>query len=144
MLLSFDGNKNSSELPGRSSYSAFWRKISEFRVQGAGFRVQGSGFRVQGPGSRVQGSGFRVRGANCRAAAHTPHSGGERDWYFIAKQPAPALHLTNPERCAALRIVLATVPQESRSCEHIPDGFDHILHPVAPPGSCQVYGITGV
>ena len=30
--------------------------------------------------------------------------------------------------CAALRIVLVTVPRVSRSCEHCPDGFDlHLL-----------------
>ena len=33
----------------------------------------------------------------------------ERDWYFIAEQPAPAPHLAHPEGCAALRIVLVTV-----------------------------------
>ena len=34
----------------------------------------------------------------------------------------------HPERYAALRIVLVTVPRVSRSCEHFPDGFD--LHPL--------------
>jgi hypothetical protein len=47
-----------------------------------------------------------------------------RDWYFIAKQPAPAPHLAHPEGCAALRIVLVTVLRVSHSCEHFPDGFD--------------------
>ena len=42
-----------------------------------------------------------------------------RDWYFIAEQPAPALHLAHPEGCAALRIVLVTVPRVIRSCEHL-------------------------
>ena len=52
----------------------------------------------------------------------------ERDWYNIAEQPAPAPHLTHPEGCAALRIVLVTEPRDSRSCEHFPDGFDlHLL-----------------
>ena len=51
-----------------------------------------------------------------------------RDWYFIAKQPAPVPHLAHPEGCAALRIWLVTVPRVSRSCEHFPDGFDlHLL-----------------
>jgi len=51
-----------------------------------------------------------------------------RDWYFIAEQPAPAPHLAHLEACAALRIVLVTVPHVSRSCEHFPDGFDpHLL-----------------
>ena len=30
----------------------------------------------------------------------------QRDWYFIAEQPAPAPHLAHPEGCAALHIVL--------------------------------------
>jgi len=47
-----------------------------------------------------------------------------KDWYFIAERPAPAPHLAHPEGCAALRIVLATVPRASRSCAHFPDGFD--------------------
>ena len=55
-----------------------------------------------------------------------------RDWYFTAEQPAPAPHLAHPEGCAALRIVLVTVPRVSRSCEHFPDGFDlHLLLQVA-------------
>ena len=53
----------------------------------------------------------------------------KRDWYFTAEKPAPAQHLAHPEGCAALRIVLVTVPRVSRSCEHFPDGFDlHLLH----------------
>jgi len=52
----------------------------------------------------------------------------EGDWYFIAEQPAPAPHLAHPEGCAALRIVLGTVPRVSHSYEHFPDGFDlHLL-----------------
>ena len=34
----------------------------------------------------------------------------ERDWYVIAEQPAPAPRRARPEGCAALRIVLVTVP----------------------------------
>ena len=35
--------------------------------------------------------------------------------------------------CAALRIVIITVPHVSRSCEHFPDGFDlHHLSPASP------------
>ena len=50
------------------------------------------------------------------------------DWYLIAEQPVPAPDLAHPEGCAALRIVLVTVPRVSRSCEHFPDGFDlHLL-----------------
>ena len=57
-----------------------------------------------------------------------------RDSYFIAEQPAPAPHLAHPEGCAALRIVLVTVPRVSRSCEHFPDGFDlHLLHGLGRP-----------
>ena len=45
-----------------------------------------------------------------------------------------------PSGCAALRIVLVTVPRVSRFCEHFPDGFDlhllqlvqdHAHHPLA-------------
>ena len=36
---------------------------------------------------------------------------GEKDWYFVAEQPAPAPHLAHPEGCAALRSVLVTVPR---------------------------------
>ena len=46
------------------------------------------------------------------------HPPKQRDWYVIAEQPAPAPHLAHPEGCAALRIVLVTVPRVSRSCEH--------------------------
>ena len=54
-----------------------------------------------------------------------PMKGG---WYFIAEQPARAPHLAHPEGCAALRIVLLTVPCVSRSCEQFPGGFDlHLL-----------------
>ena len=34
-----------------------------------------------------------------------------RDWHFIAERAAPAPHLAHPEGCAALRIVLVTVPR---------------------------------
>ena len=50
---------------------------------------------------------------------------GQRDWYLIAERPAPAPHLAHPEGCAALRIVLVTVPRVSRFCEHFPDEFGH-------------------
>ena len=53
----------------------------------------------------------------------------QRDWYFIAEQPAPAPHLAHPRGCAALRIVLIAMPRVSRSCEHFLDGFDlHLLY----------------
>ena len=62
-----------------------------------------------------------------------PTSTPSRDWYVIVEQPAPAPHLAHPEGCAALRIVLVTVPRVSRSCVHFPDGFDlHLLHHLAP------------
>ena len=55
------------------------------------------------------------------------------DWYFLAGQPAPATHLAHPEGCAALRIVLVTVPRVSRSFEIFPDGFDpHLLQYSCP------------
>ena len=53
----------------------------------------------------------------------------QRDLCLIAEQPAPAPHLAQPEGCAALRIVLVTVPRVSRSCEQFLDGFDlHLLY----------------
>ena len=58
----------------------------------------------------------------------------QRHWYFIAEEPAPAQHLPHPEGCAALLIVLVTVPRISRSCEHFPDGLElHLLRCLAPP-----------
>ena len=66
-----------------------------------------------------------------------------RDWYFIAEQPAPAPHLAHPEGCAALRIVLATVPRVSRSCEHFPNGFDlHLLHQTKHPQHSHTFLAT--
>jgi len=47
-------------------------------------------------------------------AARVPPAIRERDRYFIAEQPAPAPHLAHPEGCAALSIVLVTVPRSSR------------------------------
>ena len=48
----------------------------------------------------------------------------ERDWYFIAKQPAPAPHLhIQRDGRATLRIVIVTLPCVGRSCEHFSDGF---------------------
>ena len=41
----------------------------------------------------------------------------QRNWYLIAEQPVPVLHLAHPEGFVALRIVLVTVPRVSRSCE---------------------------
>ena len=61
--------------------------------------------------ARVPEGRRRVRGKN------------ERDWYLIVEEPAPASHLAHPEGCAALRIVLLTVPRVSRACEHFPDAF---------------------
>jgi len=57
------------------------------------------------------------------SGSHFTRFRGERDWYFIAEQPAPAPHLAHPEACAALCIVLVAVLRVSRSCEHFPDGF---------------------
>jgi len=61
---------------------------------------------------------------------------GQRDWYFIAEHPAPAPLLAHPEGCAALRILLVTVPRVSRSCEHFTDGFDlHLLQQRSDEGT---------
>jgi hypothetical protein len=38
----------------------------------------------------------------------------QRDWYLVAEQPSPALH---PGGCAALRVVLVTVPCVSRRAD---------------------------
>ena len=48
----------------------------------------------------------------------------DRDWYFIAEQPAPAPHFAHSGGCAALRIVLGTVPRVSRSRQHFPNGYE--------------------
>ena len=80
-------------------------------------------------------------------------SGGEweprtSDLYFIAEQTASAPHNAHPEGCAALCIVLVSVPRVSRSCEHYPDGFDpHFLHlplPVYPLAKYQVLSAKAV
>ena len=50
------------------------------------------------------------------------------DWYFNAGKPAPAPHLAYPKGCAALHIVIVTVPRACRSCEIFSSGFDlHFL-----------------
>jgi len=72
----------------------------------------------------VRASGFMVQGEGFAQRMSQRPCAPERDWYFIAEQPAPAPHLAHPEGCA-LRIV--TVPRVSRSCEHFPDGFDLIV-----------------
>ena len=58
-----------------------------------------------------------------------PAAKGNRDWYLIAEHAAPTPQLAHPEGCAALRIMLVTVPRVSRSCMHFPDGFDLHLRP---------------
>ena len=65
----------------------------------------------------------RDHGPRGRRSELPPHI----DWYLIAEQPAPAPHLAHPEGCAALLIVLVTVPRVSRSCENFPDGFNRQL-----------------
>ena len=50
----------------------------------------------------------------------------QRDWYFIAEQPAPAPHLAHPEGCAALRIV------PSRASPHAYAGHEgSLLTPIS-------------
>ena len=58
------------------------------------------------------------------SAWHPKPETSKRGRCLIAQQPAPAPHLAHPEGYAALRIVLITLPCVSRSCEHVPDGFD--------------------
>ena len=48
--------------------------------------------------------------------------------------------LAHPEGCAALRIVLVTVPRVSRSCERFPDGFDLHLLPERDAVPCSMAG----
>ena len=50
--------------------------------------------------------------------------GGSRDWYFNAQKSALAPHRARPERRAALRIVLITVPRVNRSYEHFSHRFN--------------------
>ena len=57
------------------------------------------------------GSRERLQHAHLRAAHAAPACVRVRDRYVIAEQPAPAPHLAHPEGCAALRIVLVTVPR---------------------------------
>ena len=71
---------------------------------------------AEGTGRYVAGTAFILDGT-LYILAHvrgTPL----RDWCFIAEQPAPAPHLAHPGKCAALRILLVTVPCVSCSCEH--------------------------
>ena len=50
----------------------------------------------------------------------------QRDWYFIAEQPAPAPHLAYPDGFAALRIVLVTVAGRDN---HVQRPCPHNLNP---------------
>ena len=93
---------------------------SGFRVWGLEFKLWGAGFRVQGLGSEVWGSGLTSPPAASEARCTSAHLFCVcRDWYVIAEQPAPAPHLAHPERCAALRIVLVTVPRFSTFRMHV-------------------------
>ena len=79
-------------------------------------------------------SGFGVLGFGARVVTYINQLyiiflEQKRDWYFIAEPTAPAPHLAPQEGCAALHIVLVTVPRVSRSREHFPDGFDLHLPP---------------
>ena len=51
-------------------------------------------------------------------------SRSEKDWYFMAEQPAPAPHRARPDGRAAPCFVLFTLPRVSRSCELFPNGSD--------------------
>ena len=105
--------------------------------------MQGAGCRVQGAECRVQGAGLRVRACSVFGVWLRPHRQRQVvdlrqiDWYLIAEQPAPAPHLAYPEGCAALRIVLLTVPRTSRSCgtNH---GFSVVPFHVSKCISCRV------
>ena len=79
-----------------------------------------------------------LRGRAVSYGRGTPIRPLREDWYFNAKQPAPAPHLALPEGCAALRFVLLTVHCVSRSREHFPP-------PTAAGRSCTIsLGGTGL
>ena len=91
---------------------------------------------------RVVRCGFTRRAVRC-CVIQLPASRKGRDGECVlpvssnstdnSPTPAPAPHLAHPERCAALRIVLVTVPRVSRSCEHHPDGFNrHLIRNTDP------------
>ena len=67
--------------------------------------------------------GRKTGGVGDRAATISPspifnlRRVGGIDGYFIAEPHAPAPHLANPEICAALRMVLVTMPRVSHSCD---------------------------
>ena len=91
----------------------------------------------------LAGQGDPRSGIAKRRALVTPcRATTSRDWYLIAKQPAPAPRLAHSEGRAALRIVLVTVFHVSRSCEHFPDGFDLCLLRCALVAPCHVTAST--
>ena len=56
-------------------------------------------------------------------------NGSEERLVFYCRNPASAPHLAHPEGCAAVRIVLVTVPRVSHTREHFPVRFDlRLLH----------------
>ena len=59
-----------------------------------------------------------------------PHNTLKEILLFYCRTTSASTALAHLEGCAALRIVLVTVPRVSRSCEHFPDGFD--LHTYKP------------
>ena len=53
-----------------------------------------------------------VKGVPTPSPPHPPTPALERDWYFIAKHPAPAPHIARPEERAALTHVPISVANE--------------------------------
>ena len=94
--------------------------ITQLKAQGPSRTCNDSkeeeGYPVRVVGRRVSRSDTRTASRAASTPCHpiSIRQGVERDWYFIAEQPAPAPHLAHPEGCAALRIVLVTVPRVSR------------------------------
>ena len=82
----------------------------------------------EGEGGRARDSKSESECERSLLLRETCQTWCQRDWYFIDEQPVPELHHAHPEGCAALHIVLVTVPRVSHSCEHFPDGCDlHLL-----------------
>ena len=93
-------------------------------MYGSGSRLQGRAWRTRDPSAATLPA-WSLQACEYPINSILEHTGpgAQRDWYCNAEEPAPAPHLAHPERCAALSIVLVTVPRLSRSCQHFSDGF---------------------
>ena len=90
-------------------------------------------------GEEVKEPAAKESKADAKQVLHLP----QIDWYFIAEQPAPAHfiaeqpapapHLAHPEGCAALCIVLVTVPRVSQPLLREFSGWIRSPPPTPPP-----------